>query len=437
MNGARVVVVGAGLAGLVAARELRRLGCDATVVEARDRIGGRTWTSSGLGLQIEMGGTWVHWTQPHVWAEISRYGLSVRERPRPSRFGVLDEGAVEWLDARRFGARIESAERRFLADVREVFPRPTEPFANRAAVAALDGSTVADRIAGLGLPRAERDLAEVLWSVHFNAPASEGALTQALRWAALHGWDAARLLEAAAVYKLPEGISALVGAIAADAGEVRLATRVERIVQGEAGGVTVVLAGGEEIAADAVVVAVPLNTLAAISFEPALSEPVARLVAERQASRGVKLFIRVDSQLEPTMGVAPLPHPINHFRTEFWDDWGTVLVAFNLDGSLELDDNDAVERALRAWFAVRVTGTASHDWTRDPLSNGTWGMLRPNQLTASLEAAQEPHGSVVFAGSDLALGWAGFIDGAIESGMHASRAVAGLVGDRAKVARRP
>jgi ribulose 1,5-bisphosphate synthetase/thiazole synthase len=47
------IVIGAGFAGLVAARELSS--------EARDRIGGRTWTANELGEEIEMGGTWVHW----------------------------------------------------------------------------------------------------------------------------------------------------------------------------------------------------------------------------------------------------------------------------------------------------------------------------------------------------------------------------------------
>ena len=69
-----VVVVGAGFAGLVAARELRRRGVETTVLEARERTGGRAWTSTGLGLPLEMGGTWVHWTQPHTWSEITRSG---------------------------------------------------------------------------------------------------------------------------------------------------------------------------------------------------------------------------------------------------------------------------------------------------------------------------------------------------------------------------
>ena len=45
------------------------------LLEARDRIGGRSWSSNIDGYPYEMGGTWVHWGQPHVWREISRYRM--------------------------------------------------------------------------------------------------------------------------------------------------------------------------------------------------------------------------------------------------------------------------------------------------------------------------------------------------------------------------
>ncbi|MGB1109660.1 MAG: FAD-dependent oxidoreductase, partial [Gammaproteobacteria bacterium] len=57
----RILVVGAGLAGLAASGELRRLGHDVTVLEARDRLGGRIWTSRDLaGLPLDMGASWIH-----------------------------------------------------------------------------------------------------------------------------------------------------------------------------------------------------------------------------------------------------------------------------------------------------------------------------------------------------------------------------------------
>ena len=76
-----VIVVGAGFAGLTAARELSHAGRRVAIVEARDRIGGRTWLTQRMGLNLELGGTWVHWTQPYVWAELRRYGIGLAPSP--------------------------------------------------------------------------------------------------------------------------------------------------------------------------------------------------------------------------------------------------------------------------------------------------------------------------------------------------------------------
>lgn len=70
-----VIVIGAGYTGLTAVRDLTTSGHNVLLVEARDRIGGRTWSSNLGNYAYELGGTWVHWNQPHVYREISRYGM--------------------------------------------------------------------------------------------------------------------------------------------------------------------------------------------------------------------------------------------------------------------------------------------------------------------------------------------------------------------------
>jgi len=70
-----VIVVGAGYCGLTAARNATVEGLNVLLLEGRDRIGGRSWSSNIEGYPFEMGGTWVHWGQSNTWREIVRYRM--------------------------------------------------------------------------------------------------------------------------------------------------------------------------------------------------------------------------------------------------------------------------------------------------------------------------------------------------------------------------
>jgi monoamine oxidase len=70
----------------------------------------------------------------------------------------------------------------------------------------------------------------------------------------------------------------------------------------------------------------------------------------------------------------------------------------------------------------RGTATA-HDWLADEFARGTWAIHRPGWFTKYHAEMQRPEGTVVLAGSDLANGWSGFMDGAIESGLRATAQV--------------
>lgn len=70
-----VVVIGAGYCGLTAARNAALEGLKVLLLEGRDRIGGRSWSSNIGGYPFEMGGTWVHWGQSNTWKEMMRYNM--------------------------------------------------------------------------------------------------------------------------------------------------------------------------------------------------------------------------------------------------------------------------------------------------------------------------------------------------------------------------
>ncbi len=225
------------------------------------------------------------------------------------------------------------------------------------------------------------------------------------------------------------GTRGLIEAIAADAGvEIRTNARVTAVTQDDAGA-TVTLGDGVTLTASAVVVTLPLDVLDSVSFDPPLSEGKRRAAHQGQASQGVKVWARLRGEYEPFVALAPGSAPLTLCQVEYVEDGETLVVAFgSVTGRLDGNDPGAVQEALRQWLPdVEVLAVASHDWVADDLSGETWPMQRAGQLTGALAELQRPEGRVLLAGSDYADGWAGFIDGAIESGMRAGRDVHALL----------
>jgi monoamine oxidase len=421
-----VIVVGAGFAGLTAARELSRRGHSVLVVEARDRIGGRTWTTERLGRTLELGGTWVHWTQPHVWAELSRYGLAVVASPEPRSAYWWSAGARHEGSPDELLGLLDPGNEALLAEARSWIPQPYEPLAN-PGLGAVDGVTVRERIGQLGLPADQRELLEAFWTLNFNGPIDAAAYTQAMRWCSLASGSWPIMFEACATFKLRDGTRALAEAIAADGdSELRLEASVERIATGD-DGATVTLADGEQVHAAAVVVTLPLHALRDLDVE--LSPGKRSAIAAGQVSKGCKPWIRLRGEHEPFVALGGADWPITFLQTEYWEGGDTLVVGFGPDAAaIDLTDAGAVQEQVRRLIpGAEVVEVAAHDWVADPLAGETWPMQRAGALTGSLAELQRPQGPLVLAGSDYANGWAGFIDGAIESGLRASRTVAAML----------
>jgi monoamine oxidase len=420
-----VIVVGGGLAGLTAARELRHAGRRVLVLEARDRLGGRAFTSQFAGTEVELGGAFIHWFQPHIFAELTRYGIDLSVPPEPTRWSYITQGQVHHSTVAELAPRVSELFERYFADARTTMPLPYQPLAVGDAVATLDHLSVQDRLDRGDFTAEERDLLNPVLATSCSAPCADGALTAMIRWFSLPGWDFGLMLDAVGIY--PLRTADLVEALAADARpEVRLSTPVAAIEQRDQR-VTVTTRGGKAYTAPIVVVAVPLNTLGKIDFLPAFAPDKQAVTDRGQASRGIKLWAHVRGDLEPFFFMAPDDHPLTFVVTEkVLEDGGQLLVGFGPDAErLRPDDDREARRAFaeRLPAGVEILAVTGHDWWRDEFSRGTWSVFRPGQLTA-LPDLQAPHGRVLFAGSDLANGWNGFMDGAIESGLRAARSVA-------------
>lgn len=422
-----VIIVGGGFSGLIAARELRLLGRSVLLLEGRDRLGGRTWTDHRLGCDLEMGGTYVHWYQPHVWAEITRYGFEVVSVPEPKRAYWISEGQLHSGTVDEVYENIKNDMKHLMSESRRHLSFPYNPAQSRT-LEEIDGKSIVDYISEFGLTKEKYDIMHGLIAADFSGPPEEVALTQVLRkWAFSNGdWDVH--MEVATGFKLKQGTRSLVEAIASDANvEMQLSTAVTK-VEHENHNVIVYTKNGEQHRANAVIITVPLATLDKIEFTPELSkekQAATKRIRESKVSKGVKVWARIRGEIEPFITFAPGDYPLCSAQVEGVVDGDTIVVGFGSSAErLNPNDRMEVEKALHYWLPdIEVVESTGHDWVNDEFSQQTWPVLRPNQLSSYMEGVRQPENGIFLAGSTFANGWFATIDGAIETGLTVGRRV--------------
>ena len=419
---ADVIVVGAGFAGATAARGLAERGHSVLIVEGRNRIGGRVHYRefAGTTMMLEMGGTWVNPRyQPHIAAELSRYETATFPSPKPSEYAWGLNGEVirstiplpasEWMHLERVLAGISHAAKR----VRFLRVPMGQPGLEDLDV------PLSDWLDDFALPPRTRDFVLAWPSFYMGVDPSEVSALHFLTWTAGFNNSAVAYLTEL-TDKVKGGTVGLVEKMITDSGaEVRLDTSVVAVTQ-DSGQVRVRTGTGEELRARGLVVTAPVNTWHTIDFEPALTGAYAAMAADGQPAHTIKVWILVRGLEEDFFGVGKTT-VFKWLASEYHTQDGTYMVGFSLPDDLDPRDTGAVARAVHEFLPnVEVLRTDFHDWNADPFSQGTWMAFSPGQIMRNTPGFLEPHGSVLFAGSDVAHGWAGWIDGAIESGARAA-----------------
>ena len=416
-----VIVVGGGFAGVTAARECAQRGRRTLLLEARDRLGGRTWSGCWNGVPIEYGGAWVHWHQPHTFSELTRAGLAVAVSD--------DTGRAHWhVGAQRRTGTIAERDAiarrgwdRFVEGAREALPQPHAPLAALPELARFDRLTMAERLAELELDDEERDvLAAELESVA-HGRLSEAGAASILRWHALSGYSLELTQFTGGRVTIDGGTGALLAAIAGAASfDRKLETPVASVVRHD-GHVEVHTRDGDAFVASTAIVAVALNALGGIEFSPPLPEDKQRAIELGQASRGVKVMIHARGE-DVIQNSIRFHHPFGYLGSETLLGDGTqLMIGFGYDAECcDPADLVAMQASLDEILpGYEVLDATAHDWLADEFSLGTWAIHRPGWYEHHHAAMRRPEGNLILAGSDLANGWAGFIDGAIESGLQA------------------
>lgn len=425
-----VAVVGGGFAGVTAARECALRGRSVVVLEARDRLGGRTWSVDWEGHRIEYGGAWVHWHQPHTFSEITRAGLELE-------FGPEAQRAHWWVGSERRSGTIQErdaiAERgwdMFVDGVREALPLPHHPLSAIGKLAAFDRLSIAQRLEQLALDEEERDVLIAELESLAHGPLTDAGAVSVLRWHALSGYSLRLTQDTGGRATIVKGTGALLAAIAGGAPfQRRLRTPVAAVVR-RGDGVELALRDGGAVRARVAIVAVPLNALGSIEFVPALPEAKRAAIALGQASRGIKLMLNVRGEEVRQNAISP-GHPFGYLDSEELDGNGAqLMIGFGFDAErCDATDLPSVQRQLDAILpGYELLGATAHDWLADEFSRGTWAIHRPGWYEHHHAEMRRAEPGILFAGSDLADGWAGFIDGAIESGLRAGAAAVALSG---------
>ncbi len=402
------------------------------MLEARNRVGGRTFTSTFVDQQIEFGGAWVHWLQPHIWAEMERYGLGVVEDP----FTGLDQtrvmgndGAARSIDPDQFLTDIRDGFEKFCHDVWEIFPRPYEPLHN-PKVLELDKLSCADRIRALDLNDTQQIQLNSFMALYGGALTSKFGLPGMLKLYAAGGWNYDAFADAETHYRIETGTLGLVTRLIEDSGcELRLNTVIERVEHGP-GQVKVVTEDGDVISAQAAVLTMPLNVYRDVEFAPALPPRKQRWIDEGMICKGAKLYVHLKENLGRVFAFCDEARPFNWVQThDYGDDLGTLLsITVARASTIDLNDDAAISAEVRRLFdGVNVLSSAGYDWAADPFSLGAWPAYGVGQLSR-LPDLQQPEGALFFAGAITANGWHEHIDGAVESGIRAGREVRKFLG---------
>ncbi|MCW5890496.1 MAG: flavin monoamine oxidase family protein [bacterium] len=445
---ADVVVVGAGFAGLTAARRLRDAGKRVVLLEARDRVGGRSLNHvCADGSTVDIGAQWVGPGQERLYALAREMGVAWYPTSTAGAF-VLEVDGTTYRDIFTLppevltdflGAQQRLDEMALEVDVER-------PWAS-ARAAEWDGQTVETWLTseyGAGTAAARGALRVAFRAVFAAEPACLSLLFALFYIRAAGGFDPLTGMEGGAQQDIFLGGSQEIAVrLAAKLGDVvRLGQPVRRIAQ-DANGVRVV-ADGCVVEAAHVVVALPPTLAGRLVYEPPM--PAARDQLTQRMPHGsvIKLqlvypkpFWRDDGLSGNSASDAgPVDATMDGSRPNA--ERGILVAFLEGDHARALGAIDPVaRRAAVLQHLERLFGPqAAHpielverDWSAEEYTRGCYGAhLPPGVWTRYGPVLREPVGRIHWAGTDSATVWAGYMDGAIESGERAADAVlAGLV----------
>jgi monoamine oxidase len=422
----RVIVVGAGIAGLTVANALAQAGVACVVVEARGRVGGRLHTIDLAGAPVDMGGSWIHHpTGNPMRAFADQVGVACRDGDPLPEMAAFDLG-----ESRRLSPDEVRAE---LSTLYEAFPAAIDRLRHELGPDASAAEGIDAFVEGAGLSpaagrRARQGLRALIEGESADLP--EG---QSLRWM----WNEFEY-EGGFFGDLPSGgYRSLVQAMA-DGADIRLNFDVAEIAV-DPDGVSVRSTAGPAEDGSHVVVTVPLGVLKdrRPQFSPALPPDRLDAIDRLGFGRFEKVVLTFDHAF---WRVAGLPHlmlfPRDPDESTMWvighDAFGAgpTLVFFIFHGvaMLDMTPDDAADWVCGLLTEAigttcpEPTAVAVTSWATDPYSLGSYSHIPPGAAPADADLLGEPlHGRLLFAGEHTQSARLVYTDGAMASGIREAK----------------
>jgi monoamine oxidase len=444
MNQKKIIVIGAGLAGLTAAYELKKSGVDTIVLEARNRVGGRVFSvrDFSAGLVAEGGGEFIDHKHQRMIALAKEFNLQLNNlgswQAQVGDWGLFKNKAGILTDENLWGVNLEDEYFKMwesLAEFGKQFTEPLHPFLAPNAKE-LDAKNVLDWINQQDVHPIARKIFIGHIRSEFTCEPENFSLLDFARNAALYYSDSN---EDKPNYRIVGGNDLLPNAIAKVLSDVRLNSVVTSIkIQDEE--VAIIYKQGDSshtIKSDYAILAIPLTVARDIDFDSSL--PISHQKMVREISYGAVTKVLIE------------------YRKKFWEEIGWSGHLYTDEGIVmtwsatqhiehkhgvitaytggkpgeELSKLSNAERIKKAVSVIEkafpkssefVENTSTIAWCNEPYTRASYMALAPNQVMAHWQTLFTPAGRLYFAG-EHASPIQGYMEGAVESGQRVAREI--------------